>query len=90
VIKVEGIEKYPESLKIVMTTVEYPIPKVNKIIPGMPRYLRGDCMAINSSSLVTTSVDCEMGLLEDVLLPVSYFTETFSSEILNPFFCSRN
>ena len=56
-ISVEGIEKYLVSLKIAITIIEYTIPIVIRIKPGIPKNFRGCFTAINSNREVITSAD---------------------------------
>lgn len=46
--KVNGIEKYLISLNVIITNTPKISPIVIKIIPGIPKYLKGCLNAINS------------------------------------------
>jgi len=54
---VDGIEKYLVSLNIIITTIEYTIPIISKMVPGIPRYFRGFLIAINSIKDDRTDVE---------------------------------
>jgi len=54
-----------------ITSIEYAIPNIIKIKPGIPRYLKGRLSAISSMREFKTSAVCETGFFVDVSYPVS-------------------